>query len=252
MNKEIPGYFITRLSESREVGDRCFSLIFDIGMNSEPGQFVMVWIPGVDEIPMSISHSSENRIGITTKIVGKATEALCSLEPGDRLRIRGPYGRGFNPSGKRNLLVAGGVGSAPMLPLGVILTGLNHDVTAIIGAKRERELVLLDEFERLRVDIHIATDDGSKGFRGTASDLCRDIVYDGEFDSIYCCGPEPMIKSLMKIAGEKSLPGQASVERYMRCGIGICGSCAIGTKLVCKDGPVFDFSELEELEQFGD
>ena len=242
----------TALTQRRHSGENCFSLFFEGTLPAKPGQFAMVWIPGLDEIPMSISHIQRNEIGITVKVVGEATEALCSLKKGDRVRIRGPFGRGFDLSGKNPIIVAGGVGAAPLFPLAKRIAEEIARPTIVIGAKTKKELVLIDEFKDLGLDTLISSDDGSIGYHGTASELLSETVEDkADFDAIYCCGPEPMIESVARTAEKWSIWGQAALERLMKCGIGICGSCAVNEKLVCRDGPVFDFAELRQLPEFG-
>jgi dihydroorotate dehydrogenase electron transfer subunit len=242
----------TALTQRRHSGENCFSLFFEGTLPAKPGQFAMVWIPGLDEIPMSLSHIQGNEIGITVKVVGEATEALCSLKKGDRVRIRGPFGRGFDLNGKNPIIVAGGVGAAPLLPLAKGLAGEIARPTIVIGAKTKKELVLIDEFKDLGLDTLISSDDGSIGYHGTASGLLSETLADrADFDAIYCCGPEPMIESVARTAEKWSIWGQAALERLMKCGIGICGSCAVNEKLVCRDGPVFDFAELRQLPEFG-
>ncbi|HDP97101.1 MAG TPA: dihydroorotate dehydrogenase electron transfer subunit [Euryarchaeota archaeon] len=242
-----PGYLVSKVLSKEEVAHRCFKIGFDSILKFQPGQFVMIWLPDIDEIPMSISHSGPDFTGITVKIVGEATEALGSVSKGDRIRVRGPYGKGFEPSGERPLLVAGGIGAAPLLPLAKQLAGRKSKIRAIIGARTQNELVLTDEFSDLGAETEISTDDGSAGFHGTAAELCRETVGKLEFDSIYCCGPEPMIVTIVEIAQRNGIWGQASVEKMMKCGIGICGSCAISDRLVCRDGPIFDLAHLDEL-----
>jgi len=246
-----PAYFISELSEKKRVAEDCYTLFFESEIEAIPGQFFMLWIPGVDEIPMSVSHIEKKSIGITVKIVGEATDTLCSLQVGNRIRIRGAYGRGFDLRGGEVILVAGGVGSAPLLPLASSLIEKDCRVIAIIGAKSERNLVHVQSFENIGAETMIATDDGSSGYHGTAARLFSDIFEDRKFDSVYCCGPEPMIVSVIETAERKKLWGQAAIERFIRCGIGICGSCAIEDKLVCRDGPVFNFNELKNLIGFG-
>jgi len=240
------------LLQKRQSGGDCQTLFFSGSLQAKPGQFVMIWIPGLDEIPMSLSYIGANEMGVTVKVVGEATDALCSVRRGDRVRIRGAYGRGFDLKGKNPILVAGGVGAAPLLPLAKTLSEEVSRPTVLLGAKTKRELVLVDEFKDLGLDTLIASDDGSIGYRGTASTLLSDTLDDrGDCDAIYCCGPEPMIESIAKTAEKWSIWGQAALERLMKCGIGICGSCAINEKLVCRDGPVFDLSELKQLPEFG-
>lgn len=242
-----PEYTVSKILYCDEIADGCFKIGFDATLEFRPGQFVMVWLPEVDEIPMSVSHSGPGSIGITVKMVGEATEALCRVSRGDRVRVRGPYGKGFEPSGKKALLVAGGVGSAPLLPVAKHLIDRDSEILAVIGARTESELILAGEFSDLGADVVVSTDDGSAGFHGTASELCSETVEKREFDSIYCCGPEPMIRAVVDVAQSRGIWGQASVERLIKCGIGLCGSCAISNRLVCRDGPVFDLVQLDEL-----
>jgi len=243
---------IGTLSRTKRAGEGCTTLIFRADMEATPGQFAMVWLPDVDEVPMSLSHICDGEVGITVKAVGEATKALCSLQKGDRVRMRGPFGRGFTVKGRSPLIVAGGVGSAPLLPLAAAIVNAGAKPTLVIGAKRKAEFVLIDEFKDLGIEILIATDDGSAGFRGTASRLLEETLdAKANYDSLYACGPEQMLESVAEIAKKRNIWGQAALERIMKCGIGVCGSCAINEKLVCKDGPVFDFTELNGLKDFG-
>lgn len=243
---------ISTLIENRLVAKDCHSLVFSGVLKTLPGQFVMVWIPGVDEIPMSVSHLDRDKIGITVKIAGDATRALCSLKKGARVRLRGAYGRPFEVRGSKPVLVAGGIGAAPLLLLASTMRASGIRGLTILGAKTEREIPLQRDFEMLGFETIISTDDGSKGFAGTASNCLRKELDAGRlFDSVYCCGPEAMIRSVCDISLRKGLWGQAAMERLIKCGIGICGSCAINDRLVCRDGPVFDFSQLQDLSEFG-
>ena len=244
---DSPGCLVSEVLSKEEIAHRCFKIGFDSILEFQPGQFVMIWLPDVDEIPMSISHAGPDFTGITVKVIGEATEALSRVSKGDRIRVRGPYGKGFEPSGERALLVAGGIGTAPLLPLAKQLADRKSKIMVIIGARTQNELVLADEFSNLGADTEISTDDGSAGFHGTAAELCSETVGKLEFDSIYCCGPEPMIGAIVNIAQWNGIWGQASVERLMKCGIGICGSCSISDRLVCRDGPIFDLAQLDEL-----
>jgi len=243
---------VPRLMENRPVARGCHHLLFSGELRASPGQFVMIWIPGLDEVPMSVSQLEPGSIGLTVKIAGEATEALCALRKGDRVRIRGAYGRPFDIKGRSPVLVAGGIGAAPLLFLANAMRDKRIRATVILGARTEKEIPLQKEFERLGFETLISTDDGSKGFCGTASDCFRNELASGRgFDAVYCCGPEAMISNVCEIALKRGLWGQAALERLMKCGIGICGACAINDRLVCRDGPVFDFSQLQHLSEFG-
>lgn len=217
---------------------------FDRDFSFIPGQFVMVWIPGVDEVPMALSSASS----ITVQRVGEATSALFSLQEGDVIGIRGPFGNGF-PEAHRVLAVAGGVGAAPLLP--VIRSG--GVKKCLLGARSAEELLfprILESFTQLA----FSTDDGTCGHRGFVVDL---LVSDdlSQYDRIFCCGPERMMKAVLDLLVREGCPerGYFSLHRYMKCGIGICGSCAIDPEglRVCRDGPVFRGDILQRSE-FGD
>ena len=205
----------------------------------------MVWIPGIDEIPMSLSHIGE-RQAITVKKIGEATSALYNLKEGDKIGIRGPYGHGFAKKGRKALFVAGGIGIAPLLPL---IREYEGEKEVILGARTKNEIIFEDEIKKL-APLHISTDDGSYGFKGFATDLMSKLL-NKDFDIVYTCGPEKMMKRVYQICKENGIEMQASLERYMKCGIGICDSCSINGYKVCRDGPVFDIETLSKMTDFG-
>ncbi|MBS7287638.1 MAG: dihydroorotate dehydrogenase electron transfer subunit [Candidatus Freyarchaeota archaeon] len=215
-----------------------------------PGQFLMVWIPGVDEIPMSIS--SKTPPGITFRKVGEATDALFKLKEGDLLGVRGPLGKGFRLEGKRILVVGGGVGVAPLFPLVEDASREGVEVHVIIGARTGGALVFAERMARLSSGLVVLTEDGSVGFRGMAGDFAEKLIREKSYDQIYACGPEGMLLKVFQVAEEVGVGVQIALERYMKCGIGICGSCGLGQYLVCKDGPIFDGNMLRRvLDEFG-
>jgi dihydroorotate dehydrogenase electron transfer subunit len=217
------------------------SFYFDYDFDFIPGQFVMVWVPGVDEIPMALSRRSS----ITVQRVGDATSALFSMKINDKIGIRGPFGNGFPISG-RALAIAGGVGAAPLL-------GLVHARsvdTFLLGARSESELLFCSELSG-KTDLHIATDDGSAGHHGFVIDLIDSVGIE-KYDTICVCGPERMMSAVLRNLERRTLAhrSQFSLHRYMKCGIGICGSCCIdpGGLRVCRDGPVFNGEAIINTE----
>lgn len=224
---------------------------------AEPGQFVMVWVPGVDEVPMSLSTMhSDGCCSITVAEVGKATETLHQKKLGDALGIRGPYGNSFTLAKGNIMIVGGGTGLTPLIPLAEKLTELATKIAFLLGAKTQNELLFLQKIKMIlsKVDSRVVatTEDGSYGLRGIVTDPANQILEKEKFDMVYTCGPEQMMYKMLMLAEQYNTPLQASLERLMRCAIGLCGSCVIGKFRVCKDGPVFSREQLREVkEEFG-
>ncbi len=225
---------------------RTFKLDTGGVLKGKPGQFIMAWVRGVDEVPIALS--SDN--GITVQRVGEATEAMFSLKEGDTLGIRGPYGNGWELVGDNILLISGGIGSAPLAPLAEKAAAIGVKVTTLAGYRTKEDAHFEKRFKKAGKTI-IATDDGSYGHKGFVTDLLRDIDLN-TFTQIYCCGPEKMMYRVLGILDEnKAAPrSQFSLQRYMKCGIGVCGSCCMDPDglRVCRDGPVFMGDELLDSE----
>ena len=218
---------------------------FDWDAVCKAGQFIMVWIPGTDEIPMSLSSVRWEK-SITVKAIGEATRKLHELKKGDVLHIRGPYGNGFSVEPRKKILaVAGGVGMAALMP---VVRETKADV--VLGARTSGELIFEEEASRYS-DVRVSTDDGSKGFRGNAVQLMRQRLSEKKYDLVMGCGPEIMLYYLHKACAEEKVQCQLSLERYMKCGAGVCGSCMIDSQRVCADGPVFTGEEIASMKEFG-
>jgi dihydroorotate dehydrogenase electron transfer subunit len=240
-----------RILEHRSETPRVKTIMFDCPQDAVPGQFVMVWVPGVDEFPMSLSYLAP-RCGITYEVIGDGTKALSRMAPGQMVGIRGPYGRGFRVSGKRILAVAGGTGIACIAPMVERAVWTGSKVDLVLGARTASELFFEDRCRSSGAAVQICTDDGSKGREGLATQLASEVMAGDQFDSVHACGPEKMITALMPICKERGIPVmEASLERVMKCGIGICDSCAIDGRRVCDDGPVFGIDVLETLDELG-
>jgi len=220
------------------------TLHFDLDLNLVPGQYLMVWVRGVDEVPMSISY----RNGITVQLVGEATRAIFDLEVGDSLGLRGPLGNGFVLKGDKILLVGGGVGAAPLALLGEEAKAGGMEVSTLLGFRCCDDLIFRERFERIG-ELVITTDDGSEGICGRASAglSCLNLQ---EFDQIYLCGPEPMTADVIGRCRGMETKIQASIDRYFKCGMGICGSCCIDPEglRVCVEGPVIGADRLVGTE----
>lgn len=224
---------------------RTKTFVFDARLEATPGQFVMVWLPRFDEKPFSLVDADPVTLMVTA--VGPFTHLVHELQVGDRLWLRGAFGQGFCvPPGQRRLaLVGGGYGVAPLLWLARQQLALGAQVTVIVGARTQPDLLYINRFERLNalespgaLTICVTTEDGSQGQPGRVTDALRPLVEQGEIEGIYACGPHGMLRSIETLAQQASLPCQCSWEAYMRCAIGICGACEYAGKVLCMDGPV--------------
>lgn len=223
---------------------------------ARPGQFLMLWVPRVDEIPLSILDvESKNRVSFAVKNVGEASGALHCKRPGDIVGVRGPFGNHFKVGGRRLLMVGGGTGVAPLLFLARRFVPEEAAVTFVLGARTKDELLFSNELSRLkkrRFNVVYSTEDGSCGVTGLCTQPVEELLLEGGFDAVYACGPEKMILKVLALADIHKVPFQASLERLMRCAVGVCGSCAFGGYTVCRDGPVFSSGQLRQVvNEFG-
>lgn len=228
---------------------RVKTFMFDLELEAEPGQFIMLWLPGVDEKPFTLSYMP--KVGVSVARVGAFTQRLHEIREGEMLGIRGPYGRGFSLSSSDAdvCLVAGGVGAAALAPLAETLKASGAKITTVLGAKSASEILFENRFLACG-EVLVCTDDGSKGRRGSATALFSKLLESRDFDAVYACGPELMIYEVARLCEERGIKMQAAVERYMKCGIGICGSCVLDGRRVCVEGPVFDGKTLLMSEEF--
>ncbi len=222
------------------------------------------------------AKKDKTRVDILYCVLGPATLRMTTLSAGDSVSVIGPLGNGFwvPEDKKRALLVAGGMGAGPLQHLTKVLTVDSPDIEVMVfaGAKTAKELPFesrldeisqqlgfsLREFAKYGIESLVATDDGSAGFEGTVANCLSDWLGQQNLVSedtiIYSCGPEAMLAQIARIAGDKKIDCQVSMERMMACGIGVCQSCAVECrvngshetiyKLCCKDGPVFDSREV--------
>ncbi len=224
---------------------------------AKPGQFLMLWIPGVDEIPLSIFHANEREglVSVAVKKVGEATQALHDKKTGDLIGIRGPFGNNFTLNTGRTLMVGGGIGIAPLLFLvKKVAPSKKAKIVVAVGAKTRSELLFLKKLNELcgEANVFAATEDGSYGVKDVASNLAEKVLAEEKFDMVYACGPEQMIRKVFDQCEKRGVFTEASLERLMRCAIGICGSCIIGKYRVCRDGPVFNAEQLRTVkDEFG-
>jgi len=242
---------VVRIEEIRDETRTIRTFLLDAEVRgAEPGQFVMLWLPGVDEKPIAIARPDP--LTLTVSRVGPFSTALHRRKVGDQVGWRGPYGNGFSLHEDRPaLLVAGGYGAAPLYFLAETAVAAAIPTTVAIGARKALDLLYVELFRALGVEVLISTDDGSGGERGYVTQIVSRLMMEEPGLAIYACGPEQMLVALHRLCVEHGIPGQFSLERYMKCGFGICGQCALDDLLVCQDGPVFTVEQLDGLRDFG-
>jgi len=237
---------IFTIKENKEIAKNIFSLTLtgDVSEINKPGQFVNIKI---DECflrrPLSVCDSYDNTLQVVYRSVGKGTSILSKKKVGESLSILTGLGNGFDVSkaGSHPLLIAGGSGVPALYNLGKHLISNNCNVTAAFGFNTEQDIILIDEFKNLGINVLVSTVDGSFGTKGFVTDLLNNI----EYSHFYTCGPEAMMKAVY----EKTITdGQFSFEKRMGCGFGACMGCTCktitGNKKICKDGPVLMKGDL--------
>lgn len=242
------------ITESESV--KTFKFDWDmVNLKPEPGQFMMVWNFD-DEKPMSISKiDTENQeITISIKNIGPFTNKVHQLNIGDKLGIRGPYGHGFEINDSKKILaIGGGIGMAPIASFTEYAIENNKEVDVISAAATKDELLFVDRLNNFGAKVYTCTDDGSCGFKGFATHRMEDLLKNNDYDLVVTCGPEIMMKGILKLANTKNIPTQVSMERWMKCALGVCGQCCVDDSgwRICKEGPVFWAEDLNHIKEFG-
>ncbi len=229
------------------------------------GQFDMVHAFGVGEVPISTSgdHEGEGRLTHTIRAVGAVTRALCALEPGGIVGVRGPFGTEWplaEAVGGDLVVVAGGIGLAPLRPAIRHALGRRDGygaVSVLVGARTPEDLLFVDELERWRarhdVEVDVTVDAAAAGWRGRVglvTTLIPGAVFDPAGAAALVCGPEVMMTFVVRALVDRGLPLEriwVSMERNMRCAVGHCGHCQLGPTLICRDGAVFPAAAMTRL-----
>jgi len=227
---------------------------FNHELKSKPGQFIMLWVPEVDQKPFSIGYADGKKFALTVFNRGPLTAKLFTLQIGDRVGITGPYGTNFtSQDNTQYIMVAGGYGAAPLGYLAEALqTQKGVTIDFLIGAQSTGLLLFEERLAKLpNLKLHIATDDGSKGHKGYVTDLLKDLIKE---KSLVCtCGPELMEKTVLDICNQHETECEISIERYMKCGLGVCGQCAVDDLgiCMCTEGPVVKRDLANQIKEFG-
>lgn len=220
----------------------------------EAGQFVQVEVPDSKTTflrrPISVNfvEKEAGRLWLLVRNAGEGTRRLIEMEEGRLLNLVLPLGRGFSmpaTTDRRILLAGGGVGVAPLLYLGHELKARGCKVAFLLGARRAADLLELDDFSRYG-EVYVSTEDGSMGERGL---ITQNSALQQSWDSVYCCGPMPMMKAVAAYASRNHIDCEVSLENKMACGVGACLCCVEDTdkghQCVCTKGPVFNINELK-------
>jgi anaerobic sulfite reductase subunit B len=254
----LPYRVVDRRDETADTVTLTLSAVGDPMADWRPGQFTMVYAFGVGEIPLSVSGGESGRIHHTVRDVGAVSRALCRAEVGAVLGLRGPYGVGWPapPDGADVVVVAGGIGLAPLRPVIRAALARPGRVSVLIGARTPADLVFTGELERWReagAEVLVTVDRAEAGWPGRVG-LVTALLPVASFEPGqavgYVCGPELMMRFSALALVERGLPPGAvsvSLERNMRCGVAVCGHCQLGPVLVCRDGPVVGYDVAERL-----
>lgn len=227
-----------------------------------PGQFNMLYRPGIGEVPISISGDSANSGHVlhTIRDVGAVTRALCTLRPGEQVGVRGPYGTSWpiaSAEGGDLVIVAGGIGLPPLRP--AIYQALRHRgrfgrVVLLYGARTPRDLLFAVELSawraRFDLDVIVTVDTATREWRGNVGvvpELIPKAPFDPRQTTAFVVGPEIMMRFAVRALLEAGTPADRvylSMERSMQCAVALCGHCQLGPFLVCRDGPVFGYDKI--------
>ncbi len=234
---------------------RVKTFYFNYHFNAQPGQFLMVWVPGVGERPIAV-FEDQNGFSISVAKVGTATSALHAAYVGQKIGFRGPFGTFFTiPKRKVEIvLVGGGYGISPLAFLALIAKKQNYKIVVLNGARNKEEVLMQKFFKKQKIKMLARTDDGTLGETGFVHELFLEYLKENKKPAmVYLCGPEIMEYAIAKICWQNKISFQVSLERYMKCGIGVCGSCCVDPTgwRMCVEGPILSGEKLKKVTEFG-
>ncbi len=244
MKKQLNNLLTIEMIDKLQENIFAMTLGGDCSRISAPGQFINIRLDGFYlRRPISICSWDEQHLIIVFKVVGQGTAAMAKMRPGEKLDVLMPLGNGFDTEkcGEKPLLAGGGIGVPPLYGLARALVKKQIQPKVVLGFNTREDVILTEAFRNLGLEPIIATADGSEGVRGFVTDAMKDL----DFDYLYTCGPEPMLKAVWQSAPD----GQFSFEARMACGFGACMGCSCETKYgykrICKDGPVLFKEEIK-------
>jgi anaerobic sulfite reductase subunit B len=262
----VPHRLVSRVQETADTWTLELDPLAD-PVRPRAGQFDMLYAFGVGEVPISTSgeHDGDGPLTHTIRAVGAVTRALCALEPGAAVGVRGPFGTQWplaDVAGGDLVVVAGGIGLAPLRP--AIRHVLDHRgdygaVSVLLGARTPDDLLYVSELERWRgrfdVEVDVTVDAAAVGWHGRVglvTTLIPGAAVDPARTAALVCGPEVMMTFVVRALVERGVPLEriwVSMERNMRCAVGHCGHCQLGPVLVCRDGAVFPAAAMAPLTE---
>jgi len=261
-----------KISEIVEDNPQVKTFYFNYPLNSKPGQFVMLWVVGTDQKPFSIAYDDGQKFGLTIFKRGPATNKLFEMKVGERVGITGPFGTNFSVKQDTHyIMIAGGYGAAPLGFLSEqVSTKENVKIDFCMGARSKDLLLFEDRINKIpNTTMHISTDDGSVGHKGFVTDNLVNLLKnrdpstpvanapsardDNQLTLVVTCGPELMEKKVLDICNEHNVECEVSIERYMKCGYGICGQCVVDPLgiCMCTHGPVVKRELANQITEFG-
>lgn len=254
MNKEqLP--IVVPIAKIEDENEIVKNFYFDISIGAKPGQFVMLWMPGIDEKPISVALDDGKQLVLTICSRGRTTQEMAKMKVGDKLGIRGPFGTHFlTNEGETLALVGGGYGAAPLYFVAYEAAKQGCKIEFIEGARSKEHLVYMDKLKALEnTNIHISTDDGSVGHKGYNTEVLKKVLEDVKVDKIMTCGPEIMMQKVGEIGEAAGVNTFVSIERYMKCGFGVCGQCVVDPLGIrtCVSGPVMNYKVAKMFDDFG-
>ncbi len=248
-------FIVARIEEAIQESKDSKTFILPNALNSRPGQFVMLWLPGAGEKPISISGEKNGKFSVTVCAVGPVSKAMYKLKKGDKLGFRGPFGTHYTiPKDSTSIaVVGGGYGSAPLAYLSEVAIAQGKKVYFIEGARNKARLLFAERMKKAGAEVLLSTDDGSEGIKGYSTDVLKNLLKTHKIDKVFTCGPEIMMKKVAEISQKFKIKCEISMERYMKCGIGLCGQCAVDELgiCLCKEGPILPGEKALSLKEFG-
>jgi len=251
MKNKISQPIIIKISKIIDEGSNFKTFVFDFDLKAKPGQYIMLWMPGVNLKPFSICWQTKKQFALTVLKVGAYTQKLFELNTGDQLGFLGPYGTSYdlNNDKKKILIMGGGSGLASVVFLAQAAREQNMEVDFLLAAKTKEQIIFEDWLTNIGVNVfHRFKDDKYE----RAFDIFKDLSNKNQYDAWYACGPELLLKKIVNLSLKKDIFCQVSLERYMKCGIGVCGSCCVDPLgiCLCQTGPVVNNHFADKITEF--